>query len=65
MPTIHKPQLDHASFAWHEQSDRFHGELETQSAEILERSGFNKEFGDPAEPPAPIRIRKAPRSLES
>ena len=44
MPTIHKPQLDHASFPWHEQSSRFHKELEAQRFQILKRSGFNKEF---------------------
>jgi hypothetical protein len=52
MPTIQKPQLDHIPFAWQEQSDRFHGELEAQSATILERSGFNNEFGDPADAPS-------------
>jgi hypothetical protein len=51
MPTIHKPQLDHASFPWHEQSDRFHTELEAQRAQILEQSGFNREFGNPGDPP--------------
>ena len=48
MPTIHKPQLDHASFHWYEQSNQFHKELEAVRAQILERSGFNEEFGDPA-----------------
>jgi len=52
MPTIQKPQLDHTSFAWQEQSDRFHTELEAQNVEILERSGFNREFGDPADAPS-------------
>jgi hypothetical protein len=49
MPTIHKPQLDHASFPWHEQSNQFYRELEELKAQILERSGFNKEFGDPSD----------------
>jgi hypothetical protein len=51
MPTIQRPQLDHASFPWHEQSDSFHKELEKQKAKILERSGFNREFGNPGDPP--------------
>lgn len=46
MPTVHKPQLEHASFCWHEQSGRFHADLQVHKAEILERSGFNAEFGD-------------------
>ena len=46
MPTIQKPQLDHASFPWHEQSDKFQEELEAQRAQVLERSGFNREFGN-------------------
>jgi hypothetical protein len=46
MPTIQKPQLDHVSFPWREQSDRFHMELDARRAEIFERSGFNKEFGN-------------------
>jgi hypothetical protein len=49
MPTIHKPQLDHESFPWHEQSNQFHKELEVQRAQILGISGFNKEFGDLSE----------------
>jgi hypothetical protein len=49
MPTIHKPQLDHASFPWHDQSNKFRQELEAQRLQILERSGFNAEFGDPAD----------------
>jgi hypothetical protein len=52
MPTIHKPQLDHVSFAWHDQSNKFRQELETQRLQILERSGFNDEFGDPADAPS-------------
>jgi hypothetical protein len=52
MPTIQKPQLDHASFPWHEQSDRFFAELLAQRAQILERSGFTKEFGDPTDHPS-------------
>ena len=52
MPTIHNPQLDHASFPWHEQSNHFYNELEAQRLQILERSGFNKEFGDPADAPS-------------
>src|SRR5258705_12742543 len=51
MPTIQKPQLNHVSFPWHEQSDRFHEELDSQSAEILERSGFNREFSNPDDVP--------------
>jgi hypothetical protein len=46
MPTIQKPQLDYASFPWHEQSDKFQKELEAQRAQVLERSGFNREFGN-------------------
>ena len=49
MPTVHKPQLDHVSFHWHEQSNQFHKELEALRAQILERSGFNNEFGDPSD----------------
>jgi hypothetical protein len=52
MPTIHKPQLDHASFPWHEQSNKFREELEAQRLQILGRSGFNDEFGDPAGAPS-------------
>jgi hypothetical protein len=52
MPTIQKPRLDHTSFPWHEQPDRFHAELETQRAQILERSGFNREFGDSGDTPS-------------
>jgi hypothetical protein len=47
VPTIQKPQLDHTSFAWHAQSDRFHKELEAHRGQILEQSGFNRAFGDP------------------
>jgi hypothetical protein len=46
MPTIQKPQLDCAPFPWHEQSDKFQEELEAQRAQVLERSGFNREFGN-------------------
>ncbi len=51
MPTIQKPQLNHVSFPWHQQSDRFQEELDSQSAEILERSGFNREFANPGDVP--------------
>jgi hypothetical protein len=46
MPTIQKPQLDHVSFPWHEQSDRFHQELDARRVEIFEQSGLNREFGN-------------------
>src|ERR1700736_825799 len=52
MPTIQKPQLGHVSFSWHEQSDRFQRELDARRAEIFERSGFNKEFGNSGNPPS-------------
>src|SRR5258705_13632470 len=52
MPTIHKPQLDHAPFPWHERPNEFQKELEAQRSQILELSGFNKEFGDPADAPS-------------
>ena len=52
MPTVQKPQLDHVSFPWHEQSDQFHKELDVRRAEIFERSGFNREFGNPSNPPS-------------
>ena len=52
MPTIHKPQLDHAPFPWHERPNEFQKELEAQRLQILELSGFNKEFGDPADAPS-------------
>jgi len=52
MPTLQKPQLDHVSFPWHEQSNLFHRELEAQRAQILERSGFNREFGISGNPPS-------------
>jgi len=51
MPTIQKPQLDHVSFSWHEQSNLFHRELEAQRAKILEQSGLNREFGNPGNAP--------------
>src|ERR1700732_3136867 len=51
MPTIQKPQLGHVSFSWHEQSDRFQRELDARRAEIFERSGFNKEFGNSGNAP--------------
>jgi hypothetical protein len=51
MPTIHKPQLEHASFPWHEQSEQFYKELEALRIQILERSGFGKEFSDPSDAP--------------
>ena len=51
MPTIQKPQLAHVPFLWHEQSDLLHGELEAKRAQILELSGFNREFGNPSVPP--------------
>ncbi len=51
MPTIQKPQLDHVSFPSREKSDLFHRELEAQRAQILERSGFNMEFGNPGNSP--------------
>ena len=51
MPTIHRPQVDHVSFSWREEGDLFHSELDAQRLEILERSGFNREFGDPADAP--------------
>jgi hypothetical protein len=52
MPTIQRPQLDHVSFSWREKGDLFHWELDAQRPEILERSGFNREFGDPADAPS-------------
>jgi hypothetical protein len=52
MPTIQRPQLDHVSFSWREEGDLFHWELDAQRPEILERSGFNREFGDPADAPS-------------
>ena len=51
MPTIQKPQLAHVPFLWHEQSDLLHRELEAKRAQILELSGFNREFGNPGVPP--------------
>jgi hypothetical protein len=51
MPTIQKPQLEHVSFSWHEQSELFHTELKAQRAKILELSGFDREFGGPGNPP--------------
>jgi hypothetical protein len=51
MPTIQKPQLNDVSFPWHQQSDRFQEELDSQSAEILQRSGFNREFANPGDVP--------------
>jgi hypothetical protein len=58
MPTIHRPQLDHLSFSWHEDGDRFHLELVAQSSQTLERAGFNKEFGDSGAVPS-INTQKA------
>lgn len=52
MPTIQKPQLDHAMFPWQEQSERFHKELDGQRTRILEQSGFNREFRNAGEPPS-------------
>jgi hypothetical protein len=46
LPTIQKPQLDRTSFPWQDQSDRFHTDLEAQRAQILGRSGFDREFGN-------------------
>jgi hypothetical protein len=34
MPTIQKPLLDHVSFPWNEQSDRFYKELNAKSADF-------------------------------
>jgi hypothetical protein len=52
MPTIQRPQFDHVSFSWREEGDLFHRELDARRSEILERSGFNREFGDPADAPS-------------
>jgi hypothetical protein len=52
MPTIQKPQLDHVSFSWHEQSNLFHRELDAQRAKILAQSGLNREFGIPGNAPS-------------
>jgi hypothetical protein len=52
MPTIQKPQLDRTSFPWQDQSDRFHRDLEAQRAQILGRSGFNREFGNSGDVPS-------------
>lgn len=59
MPTIQRPQLDHVSFPWHEQSDLFHRELEAQRTQILEWSGFNNEFGNPGATPSINEEREA------
>jgi hypothetical protein len=59
MPTVQRPQLDHVSFPWHEQSDLFHRELEAQRAKILELSGFDREFGNPGNPPSILEEREA------
>jgi hypothetical protein len=58
MPTIQNPQLDHTSFRWQQQSDRFHTELEAQRAQILEQSGFNGEFGSSDHLPTSINTEK-------
>src|ERR1700730_7632076 len=57
MPTIQKPQRDHVSFPWHEQSDRFHRELDARRADIFERSGFKKS----SEAHEPTAIQLHPR----
>jgi hypothetical protein len=49
VPTRHKPQLHHVPFPGAEQSDRFHRELIAQTALILEKSGFNREFMTPSD----------------
>jgi hypothetical protein len=45
MPTKYKPQLDHVGFDWVNQSNQFHEYLLAREAEILEKSGFYKEYG--------------------
>lgn len=59
MPTVQRPQLDHVSFPWHDQSDLFHRELEAQRAKILELSGFDREFGNPGNPPSILEEQEA------
>ena len=46
LPTIQKSQLDRTSFPLQDQSDRFHTDLEAQRAQILGRSGCDREFGN-------------------
>src|SRR6267378_7475560 len=45
MPTKYKPQLDYVGFDWVHQSNQFHEYLLAREAEILEKSGFYKEYG--------------------
>ena len=45
MPTKYKPQLDHVGFDWVNQSNQFHEYLLARETEILEKSGFYKEYG--------------------
>jgi hypothetical protein len=52
MPTIHKPKLDHLSFSWDREGDRFLRELIGRSSEILERSGFYRESDDSGAAPS-------------
>jgi hypothetical protein len=51
MPTIQKPQLHHVPFCWHQHSEEFHAELRAQRPDILEKSGFTREFGSSGSAP--------------
>jgi hypothetical protein len=44
VPTNYKPQLDHVGFDWTEHSERIYSALLARKDQILDKSGFNKEF---------------------
>ncbi|MEA2908446.1 MAG: hypothetical protein QOJ15_527 [Bradyrhizobium sp.] len=47
MPTKYKPQLHHVGFDWCNQSDQFYDDLVARKTQILEKSGFCREYGHP------------------
>jgi hypothetical protein len=58
VPTKYKPQLDHVGFDWFNQSNQFHLELLAVETEVLEKSGFEREYGYSRSKPARDEARE-------
>jgi hypothetical protein len=49
VPTVHKAELDHVGFKWHEDSNRFHEALLNQAAAICNAAGLRREPNEPGQ----------------
>jgi len=74
VPTVHKAELDHVGFKWHEDSNRFHEALLNQAVAICNAAGLRRESNEPSQHTgeglneqeneltgAPVRFHELPR----